>query len=127
MFGLAACQSAGGVDNTCLNSAVALVGVVSGVVIFAPPLLVENLVCSRTLQYEIYRFNQYNYNEEVILVVIFVMAEQEKRSDMYFVQCVFFSSFFLSSLFDCRSFPNVPFCLLCVAQKKNEGAESYTT
>ena len=94
MFGLAACQSAGGVDNTCLNSSVALVGVVIGVVIFAPSLLVENLVCSRMLQYEIYRFNQCNCNEEVIPVVIFVMAEQEKRSDMYFVQSVFFSSFF---------------------------------
>ena len=118
MFGLAACQSAGGVDNTCLNSSVALVGVVIGVVIFAPPLLVENLVCSRTLQYEIYRFNQYDCNEEVILVVIFVMAEQEKRSDMYFVG---FHLFFSSSLFDCLSL------LLCGAKEKNEGAESYTT
>jgi len=83
MFGLAACQSAGGVDNTCLNSAVALVGVVIGVVLFVALPFVENLVCSRTLQYEIYRFNQYNCNEELTLAVIFAMAEQEKRSDMY--------------------------------------------
>ena len=57
-------------------------------------------------------------NEEVVPVVNFVMAEQEKRSDMYFVG---FHLFFSSSLFDCLSL------LLCGAKEKNEGAESYTT
>ena len=55
-------------------------------------------------------------NEEVVPVVNFVMAEQEKRSDMYFVG---FHLFFSSSLFDCLS-------LLLVAQKKKMRARNHT-